>query len=350
MADTHPGDGNAERLHEYWVHGEGAAKIRWGTEGAHTRCHKLLMEHAHMTSDQAWGYCQLAGHAATGKYSGEQTALEKGHGRAGRVTAYTRSFPLEDISIRSGGDGRTVDAYATVFDVPARIRDEDGQYEEVNDRTMYNKAIADAQPAGGRQSWRVGVFYNHGLTIWKTPSDLYSMPVGVPLEIRPEPRGLFTRTRYNRGELCDQILEGINSGSLTTYSVSGAYLRSDPPVPRMGFRPGRDGKLQTVRRMEATLREYGPTPFPAYPGAEVVGVRAEQIASLLGTLDPDERERLVNMLRSSTPLEPLGLGTSEAEAAAEAPPRGHAARPPREEMLAQRAQFLIKHGGGRADG
>jgi hypothetical protein len=23
-------EGNTERLHEYWVHGEGAAKIRWG--------------------------------------------------------------------------------------------------------------------------------------------------------------------------------------------------------------------------------------------------------------------------------------------------------------------------------
>src|SRR6266487_3898314 len=40
----------------------------------------------------------------------------KDHGRTGKVTAYTRSFPLEDISIRAGGDGRTVDAYATVFD------------------------------------------------------------------------------------------------------------------------------------------------------------------------------------------------------------------------------------------
>ena len=27
---TESHDGNAERLHQYWVHGEGAAKIRWG--------------------------------------------------------------------------------------------------------------------------------------------------------------------------------------------------------------------------------------------------------------------------------------------------------------------------------
>jgi phage head maturation protease len=347
MADTHPGDGNAERLHDYWVHGEGAAQIRWGTEGAHTRCHRLLMQHAHMTSEQAWGYCQLAGHAATGKYSGEDKS--KGHhGRTGRVTTYTRSFPLEDISIRAGGDGRTVDAYATIFDVSARIHDEDGRYEEINDRTMYNKALSDAAPAGGRQSWRVGVFYNHGMTIWKTPSDLYSMPVGVPLDIHPDGRGLFTRTRYLPGQLGDQILEGIKEGTLTTYSVSGQYLRSDPPVPRGGFRPDHAGKLPVVRRMESTLREYGPTPFPAYAGAEVIGVRAEQIATMLSMLDPDERERLVTLLRSGTPLEPPEPGTSEVEAAAEEPPpMRHSTRPPHLELQAQRAKFLIKHGGGR---
>ena len=273
------------------------------------------------------------------------------HERTSRVTAYTRSFPLEDISIRSGGDGRTVDAYATVFDEEAEIRDEDGHYKEVNDRTMYNRAITDAAPAGGRQSWRVGVFYNHGMTIWKTPSDLYSMPVGVPEIIRPEPRGLFTRTRYVAGQLGDQMLDGIREGLLTTYSVSGAYLRSDPPVPRMGFRPGRDGKLQVVRRMEATLREYGPTPFPAYAGAEIVGVRAEQVASLLGSLDPDERERLAQMLRTGAPLDsPSADAPADAGLVAEdSRPHGgemRSGRSPREELITQRVKFLIRHGGG----
>jgi len=354
MADTHPGDhgGNAETLHQYWVHGEGAAKIRWGTPGDFDRCVNQLEQHAHMTPDQAKGYCNLAHHAATGMYPATHAAMEKGHGRTDRVTAYTRSFPLEDISIRAGGDGRTVDAYATVFDEEAEIRDEDGHYREVNDRTMYNRAIADAAPAGGRQSWRVGVFYNHGMTIWKTPSDLYSMPVGVPIEIRPEPRGLFTRTRYVPGQLGDQILEGIREGLLTTYSVSGAYLRSDPPVPRMGFRPGRDGKLQVVRRMEATLREYGPTPFPAYAGAEIVGVRAEQVASLLGSLDPDERERLALMIRTGAPLDsPAADAPDSSGLVAEdsRPQEGEmrSGRPPHLELQAQRAKFLIKHGGGR---
>jgi len=245
-------------------------------------------------------------------------------------TPYIRSFPLEDISIRAGGDGRTVDAYATPFDMPAEIHDEDGDYEEVNDRAMYNKAIADAAPAGGRQSWRVGVFYNHGMTLYQTPSDLYSMPVGVPLEIRPDGRGLFTRTRYAKGQLGDLIIDGINEGLLTAYSVSGRYLRSDPSVPRGGFRRRADGSLPTVRRLEATLREYGPTPFPAYAGAEIVGVRAEWMSLLSSTLRPD------------TPPEPPDVDTSSDEQAVADEPllEQHSTRSLKDELDLQSALFI----------
>lgn len=41
MADLNPGD----RLKRYWLRGEGALKIRWGTDGDWTRCHRALIEH-----------------------------------------------------------------------------------------------------------------------------------------------------------------------------------------------------------------------------------------------------------------------------------------------------------------
>ena len=37
-ADTHPGDGGARKLKDYWAHGPGAAKIGWGTDGDFDRC------------------------------------------------------------------------------------------------------------------------------------------------------------------------------------------------------------------------------------------------------------------------------------------------------------------------
>ena len=75
-------------------------------------------------------------------------------------TPYTRSFALEDISIRAGGDGRTVDAYAAVFDTPSPIRDQDGEYEEIIDPAAFNRAI----DHHSRSSHKIPVMFNHGMT------------------------------------------------------------------------------------------------------------------------------------------------------------------------------------------
>jgi HK97 family phage prohead protease len=345
-ADTHPGGGNVERLHEYWVHGEGAAKVRWPEPGAHTRCHRLLMEHADMTSEQAWGYCQLAGHAATGKYSGDKAASGDGHGRAQPVTTYTRSFALEDISVRSDGDGRTVDAYAAVFNTAAPVSDQDGQYEEVIDPAAFNRAIEHARRAKG--GWSIPVMFNHGMTIFHTPSERHSVPIGIPLEIRADQRGLFTRTRYHNTPAADEVLEAIREGSISAYSFSGAFHRSDPMVPRGGFRRSAVGGLPTVRRTESTLREYGPATFPVYAGAEVVGVRAEQAAMMLGSLSAEERDRLISMFRSGTPQVSPEPGTSDdSEPAAEDPPAWHSDRPPKQIIQAARSAWIQRHGGAQ---
>ena len=249
--------------------------------------------------------------AAARKFGIEVADDERGDHLVVDHRSYVRSFPLEDARIRSG-DGRTVEAYAAVFDVPTVVRDQDGHYNEVIDRAAFNRAISDSAPQGNRTAWRVGVFYNHGRTIYGTPSERGSMPVGSPLEIKADQRGLFTVTRYNRTELADEVLESIREGSLPGYSFQGAFRRSSAVdatgknltrVPRGGFRAGTDGQLVTVRRMESSLKEYGPTPFPYYEAAEVVGMRAEDAAHLLTTLDANERSQLIELLRDGALLD-----------------------------------------------
>lgn len=71
MADTHPGD--AERLHEYWVHGEGAAKIRWGEPGDFDRCVLHLGKYIRDPK----GYCDLAHHAALGIWPAQHAEMVK---------------------------------------------------------------------------------------------------------------------------------------------------------------------------------------------------------------------------------------------------------------------------------
>jgi HK97 family phage prohead protease len=391
MAETSPGDARAtERLHEYWVHGEGAAKIRWGDGGDYDRC----VLHLGKYLSDPHGYCADAHKAATGMWPAQHAAMEKHAGRAAMATTtkapygtdvaygdpgyldadgnqasksgkpgvkryplspdkvqaawsyinqaknagqytpeqlssikgkiksamakhghdvssdsgdssasrleqgplvFSRDFPLQDISIRAGGDGRTVTAYATVFDTPVPIHDQQGDYIEVIDRNAFDRILPKLQPQGDRKAWRCGVFYNHGMTLHATPSDRNSVPIGVPLEITADSHGLKTVTRYHRGELADQILEAIREGSLSAYSFSGRFDRSQPIVPRGGFRPDRAGNLPTVRRTESTLREYGPTPFPAYHDAVITGVRAEKIAEQL--------QYITELIRSGAPLD-----------------------------------------------
>jgi HK97 family phage prohead protease len=136
------------------------------------------------------------------------------------VNDFTRSFPLEDIKIRAGGDGRTVEAYAAVFGQEVPISDADGRYLERIDPAAFNKTLAD-------KGTRFSVLYNHGMTIYGTPSDSGSMPIGTPLEVRADCRGLLTVTRYNNTPLGDATLEAIKSDSLRAQSFAG---RSSGPT------------------------------------------------------------------------------------------------------------------------
>jgi HK97 family phage prohead protease len=202
---------------------------------------------------------------------------------------FRRIWELEDIHIisRADGDksGRLVEAYAAVFNVPAEIHDDQGDYNEVNDPGVFNRAVDHASKLT-RLPFRC--IYNHGLTLHGTPSDRGSIPIGTPEEVRAESRGLLTRTRYNETSLADEVLEAIRTGGITAQSYTGRILRSDPELRRgERYRP-RNGQLQTVRRLELSLREYGPTPFPAFTGAEILGVRMSTPGSW--SPDPDEHE------------------------------------------------------------
>jgi HK97 family phage prohead protease len=255
---------------------------------------------------------------------------------------FVRSYPLEDIKILSRAqgseyaDGRTVEAYVAVFDREAEIHDPEGHYVEVIDRAAFNKAISDSKPQGSRQVWRTGVFYNHGMTLYGTPSDRFSVPIGSPRDVRVESRGLLTVTRYNETPLAEEILEAIRSGDITGHSFTGRIIRSDPQRPpsrRSGYQRSATGELQRVRRLELGLKEYGPTPFPAYIDAELVGVRSmlPTLAALLSTtqdfLDEADPAAETDEVTRNEGDEPEGSDTPEEGAVTDEPlPDEHSSR------------------------
>jgi HK97 family phage prohead protease len=205
---------------------------------------------------------------------------------------FAREWPLDDIVIRAGGDGRTVEAYAAVFGVPTEVKDQHGHYMETIDRAAFNEVLA-----GGID--KVGCFYHHGMTLHGTPSDLGSVPIGSPIEIRPDGKGLRTITRFNRSPLADSVLEAIRSGDLKGYSFRGGIKRSNPP--RIA-RARTGGPLPTVTRMSLGLNEYGPTPTPYYADAKILAVRSAQTLATHLT-DPEFKRELITILSRSTPTD-----------------------------------------------
>jgi len=136
------------------------------------------------------------------------------------MTAFVRNYPLEDITIRSGGDGRTVEAYAAVFNVDTEIHDHQGQYLERISPQAFNRTIA-------HRGTSFGVFYNHGLTLQGTPSERASLPIGTPEEVRADSRGLYTVTRYNNTPLADEVLEAIRTQHAGRFDAFGLACSQD---------------------------------------------------------------------------------------------------------------------------
>ncbi|HSD67278.1 MAG TPA: 2'-5' RNA ligase family protein, partial [Vicinamibacteria bacterium] len=81
--------GHAERLRRYWSHGEGAAKIGWGTHGDFYRCVSELSKYL---GARAKGYCNLRHQEAVGAPPG------KGHGKYLTITPAHKAL-LDSLGI-----------------------------------------------------------------------------------------------------------------------------------------------------------------------------------------------------------------------------------------------------------
>lgn len=209
-----------------------------------------------------------------------------------------RSVLLDDISIRSGGDGRTVVAYAAIFDAPYEVQDMDGHYMETIQRSCFDKTLAERMA-------QVVCLYNHGKTLYGTPSERFSMPLGLPLEIRPDNKGLLTVTRYNKNPLADEILESIRSGEMRTQSFRAQFMPGRSQRTRGGY-----NGMDSIVRSEAKLFDFGPTPIAVNHEAAIVGVRSgmpvvEELVDTIHGLGDDDRRELIRILGS-----PLTLNTT----------------------------------------
>jgi HK97 family phage prohead protease len=182
----------------------------------------------------------------------------------------TRTFEVADFDVKRSRQGRTVTAYAAVFDQPAEIRDAHGHYWEDLHRSSFNRTLAHG-------IGKVGVFYNHGYDLSGKPNGLLAVPFATPEEIRPDGKGLLTVSRYNDGEVADAVLAAWEGGQITGQSFRGPVYQSRQKGKREG--------IPYVQRTELGLKEYGPTHSPAYEGAGLVAIRSqEDLAELIRSM------------------------------------------------------------------
>jgi peptidoglycan hydrolase-like protein with peptidoglycan-binding domain/ribosomal protein L37AE/L43A len=110
--------GNAQTLRDYWAHGEGAAKIGWGTPGDFDRC---VAEVGKYMPGQAEGYCQLRHHDALGIYTGTHAKLDReGHPNVPTKSEFDENFIPESKDVWTGsGPAQTTGGFgATQFGNP----------------------------------------------------------------------------------------------------------------------------------------------------------------------------------------------------------------------------------------
>ena len=95
---THPVD--TDRLRDYWVRGEGAAKIGWGTPGDFNRCRVNVAEY--VKPQYLNGYCANRHYDALGFWPGRPVAGET-EKFAGEKMDLKHTQPAEALSLVAGG-------------------------------------------------------------------------------------------------------------------------------------------------------------------------------------------------------------------------------------------------------
>lgn len=209
-----------------------------------------------------------------------------------------RSVPLADLEV-GGAEGRTVTAYAATFNNRYEVTDQwDGTYLEAIRASAFNKAL--------ERSHRVVALFNHGRDLAGRPAERYAMPIGTPVEIRADGKGLLTRTRYAKTPLGDEVLELVRDGAITGYSFRGPIIRSAPPV-NSGF------GLPVIERLELGLIDYGPGTVVANQEAAVVGIRSQALLERIDSLTDEQREQLEALIGPLSPDTSTGAanGTHE---------------------------------------
>lgn len=191
-------------------------------------------------------------------------------------------LPDEERKDSSGGDGRTLEGYAAVFDTDTEINSWEGHFKERIVRGAFRKTLKERTPV---------LQFDHG-----HDSRFGNLPIGSFENIREDKHGLKVQARlFDHAEPIRQAIEaGAVSGMSFRFKVvrdswadnKGNEIKDRNELVELLY--GGDKKRGPLQRTikEVKLMEAGPVVFPAYPQT-TVGVRS---------MTDDDRRRAIEDL------------------------------------------------------
>jgi HK97 family phage prohead protease len=189
--------------------------------------------------------------------------------RSAGLDLCVRSFGFE-FEERAGGDGRTLEGYAAIFNSPTRIRDIGGDFDEVIHPGAFGRSLRSRAPI---------LQWDHG----KDPR-VGTVPIGAIQDLTEDSKGLHVRARLFDNDVVEPVRQAIEARAIKGMSFRfGVPEKGDEWSRRAG-----DVDLRGIR--DADVHELGPVAFPAYDDTSV------SVRSLLAQCDPDERRSLIREL------------------------------------------------------
>jgi HK97 family phage prohead protease len=174
----------------------------------------------------------------------------------------TRSFHSPDLELR-GGDGRTVVGIAAPFDSPAPINEHGRSFSEIIRRGAFARTIAER----GASKVKLLALHDYG-----------AMPLGRASLLREDAAGLYLEARVSKTTAGDEALALIADGALDAFSIGFTVT---------GAGERWDARSNTRELTDVKLHEISLTPFPAYAGALVAGLRSAAPAPYDPNYDPE---------------------------------------------------------------
>lgn len=186
-----------------------------------------------------------------------------------------------------GGDGRTLEGYAAVFNTPTRIASWEGEFDEEIAPGAFKRTLRSRTPV---------LQFDHG-----RDQRTGTVPIGSIDQLNEDEQGLFVSARLFDNPVVEPIRQAIEGRAINGMSfrfavaeerwtdAAGAKVNAGE-LDQLLWNPGDRGPLKrTILRVDP-LYELGPVVFPAYE-ATSVGVR-----SLLAQLTPDEHRTMLREL------------------------------------------------------